>query len=141
MVSRNQPVMSRRYSPALWRIMRLIPLVSSLLNNNNASLYVCGDLWMRGHFYIFSFFCAYLCGFVDRSLSCLGLVLLVPISLLGHMSVSYGSHRCEKECSNGSQESLGFPITMHPLYESCIYLFSTLPHSFSHLILISLFLS
>ena len=75
---------------------------------------------MRGRFHIFHFFSSYQCGLVERrSLSSLGLVLL---ALLGHVSVLCMSHRCEKECFSSSQESLGFQITVHPLYESCIKL-------------------
>lgn len=78
---------------------------------------------MDENFHIFKFFCAYLCGLVERwSLLSRGLVLLVPNCFLSHMSLSCMFHGYEKECFNSSWKSLGFQITVHLLYESCISL-------------------
>ena len=91
---------------ALWRIVRLILLVCSIINNNNASLFVCMDSWLRRHFHIFHFFCAYLCDLVERgsldiSMSCssspyMPLEMRVCAVYVSYMSCM--SRRCEEEC-------------------------------------------
>lgn len=89
----------------------LILLISSIINNNKASLSVCRELWMRNIFIYFPSF-----------VPCReGHWILLGLVLLGtHVCVIYFSLVWKKLFQQFTRESLGFQITVNPHSEWCI---------------------